>query len=192
MAISKNQFAIKYIPASFLIKIQDYIDWEDLFEYNFQNRTISPLELLKLKPENASLELIGKTFGLTPYFFTTYCNFNYDDFVRSDKTIKINGTYISDPDEKYLYVFNIKSFVNDIDWESFARYGKFESEAQLNRFLEFISANYSNNTSQSLYFFSSDRNKELRRILANENFKTDANIIKNNIFLKSSRADDNR
>ena len=192
MAASEKQFSIKYIPVSFLIKIQDYIDWEELFKHNFKNRTVSPLELLKLKPENASLELIGKTFGLTPYFFTTYCDFNYDDFVRADKKIKINGTYINDPDEIRLYVFNIKSFVNEIDWESFARYGKFESETQLNRFLEFINANYSNNTSQSLYFFSSDRNKELKRILANENLKTDADIIKNNKFLKLSKTNDGK
>ena len=161
---------IRNLPIKILVELQDYINWEQLLSENFQDRIFPEAELLKIKKDNLTLEIIGKTLGFTPSFFVEYTGFNYTEFISTENKIKINGLKIEDPTEALLYIKSIKPYIEEIEWELLAKYGKFINQTQIGNFIAFLNKNFSNKSGlESFFIFDSQRSKNIKECLVLEN-----------------------
>lgn len=157
-------FPIKNIPVKILVELQDYIDWESLLSKNFHSRIFPEPLLLQIKKENLSLDNIGKTIGFSLHFFIEYTGFDYTEFLSADNKITINGAIINDAIEISLYAKNLRPYVEKINWEALAEYGKFKNQTQIGNFFAFLNKSFS-----GVYFLDSDRVKKLKMLLVFKN-----------------------
>lgn len=167
-----KKFEIKYIPIRFLVKIQDFLDWESLLRNNFKDRNFPTDELLKIKDNNLSLKTIGKTIGIRLSYFAKKTHFDYGLFLPNK--IIIHGETITDEKVMLDKLTMLKLEVENFDWESLAEFGNFDNGSQVDNFLRFINQKFCN---KQFSFFDEQRIKNLENLLVFKNrFLTENNL----------------